>query len=242
MASDVVAFVGGATGYVGRSVVKELRSVGARTFAHVRPDSAKLAKWRGEWEAQGVQVDTTAWDDEAMTARFAELSPTHVFALLGTTARRAKGEGRSALEAYEAVDYGLTMILVRAARAAPSRPRLVYLSAAGLNKDPKNPYMNVRWRVEEELRSHDFPFTIVRPSFITGDDRDESRPTERIGAAVADGLLALAGALGAHRTRDRYTSITGPELAQALVQTALNPQTLNKTLHTDDLRAKNPDA
>ena len=31
--------------------------------------------------------------------------------LLGTTRKRAKAEGRGAVEAYEAVDYGLTMLL-----------------------------------------------------------------------------------------------------------------------------------
>jgi nucleoside-diphosphate-sugar epimerase len=237
MSSDVVAFVGGATGYVGRSVVEELRRGGARTIGHVRPDSPKVGEWRARWEAEGVEVDTTAWDDEAMAARFAELRPTHVFALLGTTARRAKGEGRTAIDAYEAIDYGLTMILVRAAEAAPSRPRVVYLSAAGLREEePSNAYMNVRWRVEKELRERALPFTIVRPSFITGDDRDESRPAERIGAAVADGLLAVVGALGGARTRDRYASMTGRELARGIVRVALDPAKVGAIVHGDGLR------
>jgi hypothetical protein len=64
---------------------------------------------------------------------------------------------------------------------------------------------------------------IARPSFIVG-DRDEGRPGERAASLAGDGLLALAGALGARRTRDRYRSTSPDVLASALIRIAEAPE------------------
>jgi uncharacterized protein YbjT (DUF2867 family) len=232
-----IAFVAGATGYTGREVVGALVARGVRTLAHVRPDSPRLDEWRTRFGEQGAEVDTTPWTREAMTARLAELSPTHVFALLGTTfkrARRAAAEGR--LEDYEAVDYGLSMMLIEALVDARLRPRLVYLSAAGASAHARGSYMQVRWRVEEALRSSGLPYTIARPSFITGPDRDEARAGERVGAAVADGLLSVASVLGGRRLAARYRSTSSTVLAGALVARAFDPAAENTVLQSEDLR------
>ncbi len=116
--APTVAFIAGATGYTGREVVRALRARGIRAVAHVRPDSAQLDTWRARFEAMGAEVDATPWDDAAMQATLAALRPSLVFALLGTTRARAKeAEKRhedAASQSYEAVDYGLSAILLRA--------------------------------------------------------------------------------------------------------------------------------
>jgi len=89
------AFVAGATGYVGREVVAALRAAGVETWAHVRPDSPRLREWRERFGALGAQVDVTAWDAVAMRDRLTTLSPTVVFALLGTTQARASAAARA---------------------------------------------------------------------------------------------------------------------------------------------------
>ena len=71
------------------------------------------------------------------------------------------------------------------------------------------------------MRASGLPFLIVRPSFITGEDREESRPAERIGGAAVDWGTRLLGALGARRLRDRFRPRTGRELAGAIVRLAL---------------------
>ena len=92
------AFVAGATGYTGQEVVAELRRRGTQTWAHVRPDSSRRAEFTSRFEGLGAQVDATAWDEAALTARFVELRPDLLFALLGTTRSRAKEEGAGAAE------------------------------------------------------------------------------------------------------------------------------------------------
>jgi len=233
------AFVAGATGYVGREVVRELARRGGRTVAHVRPDSPRVAEWRERFAHLGAETDTTPWAPEPMAATLARLAPTHVFALLGTTRarmRRTAGVAGPA-ESYDAVDYGLTRLLIRASAGAGSRPRVIYLSSVGVNGTTRNRYLAARWRAEEELRASGLPYIIARPSFITGPDREERRPAERVSAAVADAVLTVAGALGAGRLRARYRSTTAPALAGALVRLALDPAGASRVVESEGLRS-----
>ena len=215
-----IAFVAGATGYTGRSVVTECLSAGLQTVAHVRPDSSQLEVWRERFSAEGAIVDASPWTAEGMAAALADHRPDVVFALLGTTQARGKGDGVST---YEAVDYGLSVLLLEAACSLEPRPVFVYLSAAGAGGKGLNEYTRARVRVEEAIREQGIDHVIARPSFITGPDRGESRPGEELGAVVADGLLSLLGALGGRSVQQRFRSITGPRLARALVTLAQDP-------------------
>jgi uncharacterized protein YbjT (DUF2867 family) len=214
-------FVAGATGYTGRSVVRESVARGLDTVAHVRPDSSSLADWRKRFEAVGARVDATAWTRDDMHATLQRLQPSSVYSLLGTTRSRGKqGSGSAVKDNYEAVDYGLSIMLLDAAVACGSRPRFVYLSAMGADGRAVNDYMEVRQRVEAAVLASGLPYLIARPGFITGDDRDETRVAERVAARISDGLLAGLGVLGAKRLRARYTSLTGAQLGAALVELA----------------------
>lgn len=233
--SDALAFVAGATGYTGRAVVEALVARGVRAVAHVRPDSPQRAEWTERWQQQGAEVDATPWEPAALGEALARLRPTLVFALLGTTRARARREGRGAVEAYETIDYGMTMMLRDAAEASGCRPRFVYVSMAALPQSSRNPYVDVRIRVERALREGTLPYTIARPAIITG-GRDEPRLGEAIGASVIDGALAVAGLLGARRLRDRYRSMTNVELARGLVRVAMDPACENQVVEGDALR------
>ncbi len=238
-----VAYVAGATGYTGREVVRLLRSRKIDTIAHVRPDSGRLEQWRERFERLGVRVDTTPWEEGAMAATLAALQPDLVFGLLGTTQSRARREAKAGVSreqnSYEQVDYGMTMMLVRGLDALPGSRRFVYLSAAGVG--PKgNAYVAARYRVETELHQTGLEWVIARPSWITGPDRDEVRPAERIGASLTDAALGLAGLLGARTLRDRYRSTTNTALAAALVHHGLERSSDHRILESEDLRGYGP--
>lgn len=224
MGEQPTAFVAGATGHTGRAVVQALVAAGARVVAHVRPDSSRLEHWRTQWSDAGIEIDTTPWEADAMEATLKRVAPTHVFGLLGTTRKRAAREGMDARAAYERIDFGMTAMLFEAAAACGSEPRLVYVSAAGLSERTRNPYMEVRVRIERMLREGALPYLIARPSFIVG-ERDERRAAEHWGARVADGVLGVVAALGARKLADRYRSTTGEVLGQAIVALALDEAT-----------------
>jgi len=229
-----LAYVAGATGYTGREVVAALTRSGVETVAHVRPGSADLTRWRERFNALGATVDETPWEVNAMRATLAARRPTLVFALLGTTRARAAREGLT--DAYERIDYGLSAMLLDAARHAGSLPKFVYLSALGVSDATTNPYLAARARLERELVASGLTAVIVRPAFITGPDREERRVLEQVLGAATDVVLAIAGGLGATKLRDRWSSLTGAELAEGMVHIALSTRESRLVVDPSDIR------
>jgi uncharacterized protein YbjT (DUF2867 family) len=229
----VTAFVAGATGYTGRELIRILAETGRDPVAHVRPDSNRVDEWRQRFESLGARVDTTAWDEAAMTATLRALAPDVVFALLGTT--RKRGRQSAGKDTYESVDYGLTSLLLRACVASGARPRFVYLSAVGVTPDTKNAYLAARARIERELRESGLPFCIARPSFVTGPDRDDGRATERLSASILDATMSVAGLFGAKRAAARYRSTSNTTLASALARVGYDPALEGAVLESESL-------
>ncbi len=230
-------FVAGATGYTGQAVVRRARTRGLEVIAHVRPDSPSLAEWRVRFETLGATVDMTPWDEDAMQDTLEHHRPTHVFALLGTTrarARRSDDAGERA-DPYEAVDYGLTALLLRAAQASAVEPTLVYLSALGADARSGNSYIAVRGRLERELRNSGLRYLVVRPSFITGGDRPEPRRLERIAARATDLAVRALGAVGLGRFGARLRSIDATTLAESMIDLALERGAENRVVERDEL-------
>lgn len=231
-------FVAGATGYTGRAVVQLCAQRGLDTVAHVRPDSRDLDTWRRRFTSWGARVDTTPWTLADMKATLTQLRPSQVYALLGTTRARGKQDTGSAVEdTYEAVDYGLSVMLLEAAVGCGSRPTFVYLSAMGAGGRPMNAYMAVRKRVEAAVLGSELPHVIARPGFISGPDREEQRLGERTFARISDGLLGALGKLGAKQLVNKYTSLTGTELATAMVALATDDDRDRIVAEVADLRA-----
>lgn len=225
------AFIAGATGYTGHALVRRLRADGVHVVAHVRPDSTRLGEWRARFAACGAHADSTPWEETAMRETLARLQPDAVFALLGTTRARVRAaQQRGAADSYETVDYGLSALLLRVARSAVPHARFTYLSSIGVGPAARGAYLRVRWRFEQELAASGLDYVIARPSFITGPDREERRPAERVAAVVTDVVLAAAGACGLRRVRDRYRSRSADELAGALAAHAFRAASARSVL------------
>lgn len=232
------AFVAGATGYTGREVIRELGRRGIETMAHIRPDSPRIDEWRTYFSRLGAKPDATPWSGAAMTETIGRLEPQLVFALLGTTRARGRAARRAggAVETYDTVDYGLTSLLISAVRDAAPSARFVYLSSIGVRDNSRNSYLQARAKVERELRSSGLAWVIARPSIISGPDRDERRPAERMAALVADGLLRFAAVLGARSLRRRFGSTTNAELGRALVRLGLDRERVGVIAEAERLR------
>lgn len=231
------ALVVGASGYVGRAVVAELRCKDMATIAHVRPDSLRLEHWRAQFTALGAELATTAWDLEAFSKLIRERAVTHVFLCLGTTLRRRLRSSKSAVpDSYESVDFGLSALLIDACVKSGVRPQVMLLSASGARAGSRSSYLSARGRLEDHLQASGLVFTIARPGIISGPGRDEFRVFERLaGALVTWGLLWCAF-LGMQMLRERYRTIDAHELAKALVAHAQDPRSQGRRLMGERLR------
>jgi uncharacterized protein YbjT (DUF2867 family) len=229
--------IAGATGYVGRNVVAEARRRGHEVIAHIRPDSAAGDRLEAQFAALGVRVVRTAWAPDKWNELLALEKPDRLFLLLGTTAARAKAAATSGGPdaSQGAVDLGLTVMAMTAARFATPSAGLVYLSSIGASA-AGNEYLQVRATVEASLASGSLPWTVVRPSFITGDDRGELRVGERIGAMVVDAICVTLRLVGARRRAARLASITGPALARILVELSERDPLDRRVHELDELR------
>lgn len=226
-------FIAGATGFVGKALVAEARRQGAQVWAHVRPDSKQLQHWRDHFGAIGAEVSVAAWEAEALAAELRRIGPSLVFCCIGTTAKRMGRDGKAA-NSYETVDFGLTQMLADACRQVGGVERLVYLSSLGAGPNAAGAYLQWRYRAEQAVQGSGVPWTIARPSIITG-ERDESRPAEHYASVAVDGLLKTIGFLGATTTRDRYRSNDDATLARALWRIACDPALVAKVVLSEDL-------
>lgn len=227
------AFVLGATGFVGREVVRQLCVRGTTTYAHVRPDSKRIEEWRVKFGEHGASIDTSSWKIADLAARFRELQPSAIYILIGTTRSRAKLDAVQG-DIYESIDLGLTGLAVDAATQSGVGSRIVYLSSIGANPNARSAYLRARGKAEALVMRSGLPWAIARPSLITG-ERDESRFAESAAGFVGDGLLALAAVAGGKQLRAKYRSTTPDVLASALIRIAESPEH-GKIYEGDDLR------
>jgi uncharacterized protein YbjT (DUF2867 family) len=233
--ASVKAFVAGATGYVGGNAVKELRKAGVQTVAHIRPGSSALAAASDKFAAAGAVVDTTPFEPSAMTATLATLAPDFVFILIGTTKKRMKQAADAKQADYEAVDFGLTKLIIDAAVKSGIKTKIIYLSSVGTSENAAGAYLKARYKAEQAVINSGLPYVIARPSIISG-TREENRPAEKAAACVIDAALKALGALGAKKTADRWSSITGEALAAALVKAALGASVKNEIIESERLK------
>ena len=226
------AFIAGATGYTGRALVRELISRGTDTYAHIRPDSDSLDQMRRVFTDQGAKVDMTPWDYDAMKATMEQVDPDHVFFVIGTTKARMKDESDAT---YENIDYGLAKLLLDACIEADADPVFVYLSAQGAGPDANTAYYEARWKAEREVCRGELDYVIARPGFISGPDRDESRPMERIGSKLASATASVVGAFGAEGLRDKLQPRDAAEMAYQLAEAAYDESCHNRILESRQL-------
>jgi NADH dehydrogenase len=217
--------VSGATGYVGQAVVRELVAAGHTAVAAVRrgsptaagtltrsagPPGAAPATPASEEEtrAQAAKLFPAAceiaivdWDDAESLVRAAS-GCDGIIQAVGTVRAGAKYGST-----YEKVDYGTTLALIAAGRAAGAE-HFVLLSSVGASARGVA-YLKWKWRAEEAVRASGIPWAIVRPSLIVGPGRTLNR--------VLDPLLAAAGVFS-RGLQLKYRSIERNTLARVLVR------------------------
>lgn len=208
-----VAIVAGATGLVGRELVRQLGGDGGwgevRALVR-RPLPPELSHPR----VTAVQVEYDRLEPAPDWA-----AADHVFCALGTTMRQA-----GSAEAFRLVDLEYPVALARAALARGARHFLL-VSAVGAARDSRFFYNRVKGEVEDTITALGIrSVTIARPSLLLG-PRSEPRLGERVGSIV--GLLAPA----------RWRPVRAARVARALLHAAKRETPGVRILQNAELRA-----
>lgn len=177
--AGAVAVVAGATGLVGRELVRQLAA--HTTWGEVRALVRRpLPPELVAPPVVEVEVDYAHLDSSAPWAR-----ADHVFCALGTTLRRAGSRA-----AFRLVDYEYPLALAQATLARGTRHFLL-VSSAGADAESRMFYPRVKGELEAAIGALGFrSVTIARPSLLLG-PRSERRLAEEVGKLL--GAFAPAG-------------------------------------------------
>jgi len=205
MARDTILVIG-ATGGVGRRVVRQAVSAGLRTRALVRSTQ------RG---ARLLPAGTELMVGEATRGADVARALEDVDGVILTHGSHgAPGEA-------EAVDYGIVRLLVEAALRTGRPVRVTLMTALGVtvhdsHHDRTTGLATWKHRSERLLRASGLPYTIVRPGWFDYEAQDEHRLVARQGdgrreGSPGDGAISreqLARVLLAAQTMDVAEGLT----------------------------------
>ena len=209
----MVAIVAGATGLVGRALVRQLADEPA--WREVRA----LVRRVPLGEAGGPRLVQVPVDYERLDAPPSWAAADQVFCAMGTTIRQAGSQA-----AFRRVDYDYPVALARAARASGARHFLL-VSAAGADPRSRVFYNRVKGELETAIAELGFrSVTIARPSLLLG-KRAEPRLGEQVGKVL--GLLAPA----------RWRPVPAERVARALVEAAREDRPGVRIIENPALRA-----
>lgn len=195
--------VTGSSGFLGRNVVKALRTRGESVRCLVRsPSRAGIITSYGVELAYGDILDPASLKD-AMKGVDAVA---HLVAII-------RERGRST---FDLINRQGTANVVAAAREADVR-HVVHVSAIGVQENPAYPYLNSKWQGEQEVINGGVGYTIIRPSILFGPG-DEFINT-LAGVVRAFPVVPVAG-----NGRVRFQPISVEEVGGIVSTVAGNPR------------------
>ncbi len=155
-------FITGATGFVGRHIVRELLNKGYTVGCSVR-DVAKLERLFGD-KVYPYRVDLA--DKPSLRKVFEEFQPDYLVHLVGILVE-SKRHGQTFMK----VHYLYSKNLYEVSREYGRLKRVVHMSSLGTHKDAPSMYHRTKFMAEEELKRSGLSYTIMRPSLILGPEQ-----------------------------------------------------------------------
>lgn len=200
--SDIMktAIVIGATGLVGRELVKQL-------LEHPSFSTVKVLVRRPlDLQHPRLQTHVIRFDDVTSWAPL--VTGDVLFSALGTTLRQAGSK-----EAQYLVDHTYQLEAAKSA-ANNSVPAYVLVSSAGADTRSRIFYSRMKGELERDVRNLSFQsITIIQPSLLAGD-----REKERWGEKISDRFLKLFNSAGLFR---KYRPVPGATVARAMIRASI---------------------
>lgn len=192
-----IATVVGATGLIGSQLVELLQ--GDNYYTGIR------VIVRRELSFNDPAIDVRVIDFADYSSFKASIDGSAVlFCAVGTTQKKVKGDKFM----YRKVDYDIPVHAAQFCLKAGCQNFLL-VSSVGANSKSNNFYLKLKGEVEDELRKINLrSVSIFRPSMLLG-ERDEFRPGEMLGKALAVPLSFLFP--------PNYKPVPGRNVAKAMI-------------------------
>lgn len=194
------AIVIGATGVVGKEVVKELS---------LKKEVSEIITFtRREYDFQSPKVINYVVDFDEIENYSDLFQGEYLFSCMGTTKALA-----GSIEKQKVVDVDYQL---KAAKLAQKNGIHHYhlVSSPGADESSSNAYLQMKGELEEQIKKMDFASrSFYRPSLIVG-DRPDFRLGEKVGIVAASILPVIPGL-------KKYRSIKGSQIAKKMVHEAM---------------------
>lgn len=225
--------VTGATGFVGRYIVRELLVRGYRVRALVR--STQKARDVLPRDAAGLEFVAGHVLDGSSPAKLVAGCDACIH-LIGII-REIRGGGHEP-QTFEGMHVDAPRAMTEACKAAGVK-RFLHMSALGADPESKAAYERTKYQGEQVVRRSGLDWTIFRPSFIHGPDGEfvqmvsdmcsgQAPPwyfVPYFGRPVVDTRVPLGGV---HLEPAKIQPVAVQDVAAAFVQSLDNPRTIHE--------------
>ncbi|MGP1517453.1 MAG: NAD-dependent epimerase/dehydratase family protein [Ottowia sp.] len=205
-AGPKTALVVGATGAIGRALVRQL--------CEMRPDYGRVLAWTRR--PLLYSHDKLFVEEEVDFDRMDKMPPERVhdiYCALGTTLKQAGSENE-----FLHVDVGYPKLLAKWGRKAGAQC-FVLLSAPGADAQSRCFFLRAKGMAEDAVRGARFrSYIIVRPPLID-DQREDFRLVELLGIS----MFQLLGRVLPQQL-DKWRPMSGGAVASAILSVTQNPQ------------------
>ncbi len=205
----------GASGFVGRHMLRELLAGGYTPICLARSDR-KLDRVLGQLDRRRIEVVSGSLFDRHAVRDAAERSDACIH-LVGVIMER-----RMAGQTFDRVHRVGTMNVVDALLAA-GRRRYVHMSALGSRPDAVSRYHQTKWAAEEYVRRSTLDWTIFRPSVIHGPDGEFMELMRTFACGLIPPVRPYFGS-----GENRLQPVSVRDVAFCFVESLRRPETIGK--------------